>query len=700
MEDDLFTLWRNPNNDNTQKQEDIKEVETNSNETNIVSETTTEVTKDESVSSDDNTEGVTNAEVVSNTENTKNTENNNTLAIVEKEEQEEVKEGEVIQTREVDRYIKVLQETWGSSYDIYRMGDTSNEVLCKVLTDRQGRKIPIKLTNILPVMLNLLEYTNGEDTENKYNMVAYVLDRNDKKLGPFVITEKELSKLTSAISNRFIGEVINYSDNSDKKMREIVELIGRESVEKKVIHTNTGFDEHNGNRVFLYHGGYIGNTDTDVEIETDLTDYNIPQYCFTDKEFDLKESLETEYSLLELADLKIMIPLIAITYLSSLFSILQEEGILVNFVLLIVGKTGTYKSSISSLSLNHFGKFALNEFPLSFRSTFAGLEKVAFAAKDVLLVVDDYKPETMETDQEKIMEGIMGLWGDRHSRNKMNSKGGLHKKYAPRGLAIVTGERPPKFSQSRLARAITIYTQEGSIDFEKLKELFKKKEQLNFAMRVFIEWIISNEEDIRTKAKELQDTYSTNVSEFKHPRIKQNIVVMMIGFTFWLDFLVEYSIIDSNKRDELINKAYTELEVVGRNQENDVEDEDPVKVFFKTIGQLQIAGKAYLTDYETGLAIDVASGTHIGYIDNKNNQYYLIADTVYKEVEKACIGRFTATPKQLWKSLLDEGYITTDKDNRKVIRRTDPKTKNKVECIIISKSKWLEAMGNEEIPAP
>lgn len=690
---DLFDLSKN-NKDNIQKEQNIKEDKTNSNETNVVSETTTEVTQDESVSSVDNTEGVTNAEDVSDTENTKNTENNNTLIIVKNEEQEEVKEGEVIQTREVEQYIKILEESWDSSYDVYRINNNSDKsVLCRVVLDRKGNKIPIKLTNILPVMLHLIEYTNGEDTENKYNMVAYVLDSNDKKLGPFVITEKELSKLTSAISNRFIGEVVNYSDNSDRKMREIVEIIGRKSVEKKVIHTNTGFDEHNGNKVFLYHGGYIGNTD--VEIETDLTDYNIPQYCFTDKEFDLKESLETVYSLLELADLKIMIPLIAITYLSPLFSILQEEGILVNFVLLIVGKTGTYKSSISSLLLNHFGKFALNEFPLSFRSTFAGLEKVAFAAKDVMLVVDDYKPETLETDQEKIMEGLMGLWGDRHSRNKMNSKGGLHKRYSPRGLAIVTGERPPKFSQSRLARAITIYTQEGSIDFKKLKELFKKKEQLNFAMKVFIEWIISNEEDIRTKAKELQDTYSTNVTEFKHPRIKQNIVVMMIGFTFWLDFLVEHSIIDSNKRDELINKAYTELEVVGRNQENDVEDEDPVKIFFKTMGQLQIAGKAYLTDYETGLAIDVASGTHIGYVDNKNNQYYLIADTVYKEVEKACIGRFTATPKQLWKSLLDEGYIITDKDNRKVIRRTDPKTKNKVECIIIPKSKWNEAMGQE-----
>ena len=300
------------------------------------------------------------------------------------------------------------------------------------------------------------------------------------------------------------------------------------------------------------------------------------------------------------------------------------------------------------------------------------------------------------------MENILGLWGDRNSRIKMNSKGGLHQKYSARGLCMVTAERPPKFSQSRLARAMTTYTQEGSINFKKLKEIHANKEQLAFTMKQYIKWIITNEEGIRKTAKELQNTYSIKTENLKvHPRIKQNIIVMMIGFTMLLDFLLENKIIDSKRKEQLQNEAYLILQEVGLNQESDVEDEDPAKVFFKTIGQLQIANKVYFADYKTGRPInDISFGTQIGYIDNENNQYYLIADTVYKEIEKACIGKFTATPKQLWKSLLDEGYLVTDKDNRKIVRRTDPSTKNKVEVIIIPKAKWIEAMGNEEILAP
>lgn len=622
-------------------------------------------------------------EVILDAENTENTKINNTeINIVEKE-----------QAREVDKYINALR-MWGSSYDVFPIREGSDKyVLCQVSQD--GKKIT-KLTNILPAITKKITYTNGVDEETRYELVGYVLDNNDKKLGPIEIEERELTKLMNTITSNFIGESINYGANSDKKMREVVEIIGRQSVTEKIIYSHTGLIRKNGELRYLYHGGNIGVNENN-EIETDLTDYNIQQYCFTDKEFDLRTALEIEYSLLELADLKIMIPLIATTFLSPLFSLLQEEGIIINYVLMIVGKTGTYKSSSAAIMLCHFGNFTVNTLPLSFRATFAGIEKVAFAAKDTILVVDDYKPETMETDQERIMESILGLWGDRNNRIKMNSKGGLHQKYSPRGLVLVTGERPPKFSQSRLARAITVYTQEGSIDFNKLKEIYAKKEQLSFIMKEFIKWIISNEEDIRNKVKELQAKYSTRTESLElHPRIKQNICVMMMGFIFWLDFMLENQIIDSTTRDKLKEEAYQVLEEVGRNQQSDVEDEDPVKVFFKTIGQLQVAEKVYFTDYKTGVASETATGTHIGYIDNETNQYYLIADVIYKEVEKACIGKFIVTQKQLRKSLADDGYIVTDKDNRKVIRKTDPKTKNKVEVLIVPKQKWNEAMGYED----
>ncbi len=688
---DFFDMCSSQNNEKIESDKEVKQVQSN-------------IVEDKTEIVESTIQGEVQTNVIS--ENTKNTENtisenttqttiDNTGLVIKEQEQkqeEKVYEGVVVEISELEEYINVLQDD--SNYYVIQVSENSNKYLLYELS--ASRKSRLKLTNALPVITKRITYTNGLDEENRYELIVYLLDDNDKKLDPVVITEKELQQLSKTLTNRFIGQVVNYSNNSDKKMREVVEIIGKKSVIAETVYNNTGFIRNDkGQLIYLYHGGYIGTNDTETEIKTDLRPYNLEQYCFTDKEFDKTESLNTVYSLLELADLKIMAPLIAITYLSPMFSLLREEGIFIDFVLLLVGKTGTYKSSLSALLLSHFGNFELDTLPLSFRATFAGIEKVAFAAKDQLLVIDDYKPEKMETDQEKIMEGILGLWGDRNKRIKMNSHGGLHKQYTPRGLAIVTGERAPKFSQGRLARALTVYTEEGSINSKKLREIQSKKEQLAFVMKEYIKWIIANEDTIKNNAKYLQEVYSKKIIDFQHPRIKQNLIVILIGFTMWLDFMLDNSIIDSTKKDELIERASKVVEEIGKNQEDDVDDENPVKIFFKTIGQLQIADKVYMSDYKTGTALETATGTHIGYLDNENNQIYLIADIVYKEVEKACVGRFIATPKQLYKSLADEGYIVTNGENRKVTRRTDPKTKNKVEVLTIPVAEWNKAMKQE-----
>ena len=282
-----------------------------------------------------------------NLENTKNTENtisenttqrtiDNTGLVVKEQEQkqdEKVYEGVVIEISEAEKYIKALC-TWDSLYRVVQIAPDSKEYLLYEFSENGKHRS--KLTNALPVITKRITYTNGLDEEKRYELIVYLLDDNDKKLGPVEITEKELQQLSKTLTNRFIGQVVNYSNNSDKKMREVVEIIGRKSVIAETVYNNTGFIRNDkGQLIYLYQGGYIGANDTETEIKTDLKPYNLEQYCFTDKEFDKKEALNTVYSLLELADLKIMAPLISIIYLSPLFSLLQEEGILIDFVLLL-----------------------------------------------------------------------------------------------------------------------------------------------------------------------------------------------------------------------------------------------------------------------------------------------------------------------------------------------------------------------------
>ncbi|OKZ83823.1 MAG: hypothetical protein BHW07_00745 [Clostridium sp. CAG_433_25_7] len=132
-------------------------------------------------------------------------------------------------------------------------------------------------------------------------------------------------------------------------------------MKKEIVFTNTGFERIDNKLVYLYHDGCIG---SDENVKADLSTDTLEQYCFTDKKFDEKVALNESLKMRNLADKKVAVPLLAVTYLSPLISILEEVGIFADFILYLLGPSGTRKSSISAIALSHFGNnFQRNNFP-------------------------------------------------------------------------------------------------------------------------------------------------------------------------------------------------------------------------------------------------------------------------------------------------------------------------------------------------
>lgn len=109
-------------------------------------------------------------------------------------------------------------------------------------------------------------------------------------------------------------------------------------------------------------GGVIGNVNNinvDLSNVNKFTEYNddeyedkLTRYCFTDKTFDIKDALETSYSMLDLAEYSITIPLHSLTFLAPLTSLLKTEGILTDFSIYIQRNFWLWKKyNISRLSV-------------------------------------------------------------------------------------------------------------------------------------------------------------------------------------------------------------------------------------------------------------------------------------------------------------------------------------------------------------
>ena len=232
-----------------------------------------------------------------------------------KVEIEEEKAG-TIENEEISKYAEILTS---SPYFI------ADGTLLKA-----GANADSPVSNFLSKIDEQVNYNNGRDIITDYKIHGILL-KDGKHLPEIRINKQELENFNFVLNSRWkLDAIISAGATNKDRMREITQLISKDDVINKNVYAHTGFVKINDKLVYLYHGGFIGNVE---DIEVDLSEDKLQQYCFTNKGFDIKEALSTSYSILELASEKITIPLLATTYLAPLTSILKEEDINADYIL-------------------------------------------------------------------------------------------------------------------------------------------------------------------------------------------------------------------------------------------------------------------------------------------------------------------------------------------------------------------------------
>ena len=109
-------------------------------------------------------------------------------------------------------------------------------------------------------------------------------------------------------------------------------------------------------------------------------------------------------------------------------------------------------------------------FPASWTSTGNSLEGLAFAAKDVLLTIDDFCPAGSQSDVARYhanAERIFRAQGNVAGRGRMRADGTLKAPKPPRGLVLATGEDVPR-GHSMRSRMLIVELRPGDVDKVKL----------------------------------------------------------------------------------------------------------------------------------------------------------------------------------------------------------------------------------------
>lgn len=515
----------------------------------------------------------------------------------------------------------------------------------------------IMLCNFAPRIVREVIVDDGAEKTRRYLIGG--TDANGNNFTPVEVPAGELEKMSWIANNLDASCDLCVVSQVEKHVRCAIKTTAR-FADKRYIFSHTGWKKIGGEWHYLLPG------DKTYQVELKGKQRN-----YYGAEGFVKEDAEELVKLLSCSMMpdEVLLPCLATVFLSPLNEFLRQIGHEPKFLLTLIGRTGSMKSTVAALMLSFFGNFSATDLPMSFRDTANSILHNAFALKDVLTCVDDYHP-TARSDASQMKAAMQTLargYGDRAARNRLGSDITLREPRPPQGNVIVTAEFAPDIGESGTARLFCIEMKPGGINLPLLTEAQDKALEGKYAacMRGYTDMVkfFADKGEVCGILKSKFMTYRSkwrerlreNEIQF-HDRLPDTLACLEIGFSFMEIFLSAET--DFGEEDIAVLNARFEsvlLRLAARQCES-VEQDRPTHIFLRKLYSLIECGQ--VCPIPASSRLETLPKNYIGYEDE--TYYYLLLDVSHKAVKRLCGEQdegFAISAKSLAKALADEGLI-------------------------------------------
>jgi DNA primase catalytic core len=521
---------------------------------------------------------------------------------------------------------------------------------------------------------------------------------NGTALPEIDIKADEYEKMQWVVGQWGARAAIVARDQARGQLRHAIQVLSEEELEQRHVYTHTGWRVIDGKRVFLHAGGALGMDGIQTQLPHDLRGYVLPADDAIDPVTAMRESI----ALLDVAPSHITYPLWASVYLAPLASI-----ILPPFVIATEGESGSKKSSINALMLNHFGaSFSEYNTPADWTGTANSLERLCFHAKDVPLLIDDLKPSISKHENQQMMAAVQRIYravGNRHGKSRLTGESEFKRTFLPRGVVMSTAERGV-MGKSTVARGLTIYIENGDINLAKLTEGQRNRHVYGYAMVGFLRFMSENWDVLeRDLPDEVLDERSTNGDVGAHGRLPHAMATLYVAFDLAIQYSLEIGAIAKSEYERRVTECRKVLRQIAAEQSALVEEQDPALIFVQTLttllrqGKIKFVTKPTPTDaHEAGYGAPV--GEYNGWHDD---QYLYVLPSAYNFVCRYVSNEgwsFPSDEPTLRKELGRAGYIGAAQEGRNTVPRRD-QTGKLQRVVVIDKAKFMATaagMGIDE----
>ena len=300
--------------------------------------------------------------------------------------------------------------------------------------ERKGKVTMVRLCDYVPVLKSEITFDDGSECRKAFEVGA--VHSNGTTMQTVTVTADEMSSMKWLIEKW--GSLGSYSpaNNTLGKIRHAI-MSTKADVEFRTVYSQTGWRQIDNRYEFLMPSA---DSEFTVELQGKLNAYHWSTPASADKLFYLTALLENG-----LLPQRVMLPLLAVTFLSPLEHFLKAASCEPKFITALVGKTGTRKSTTAALMCSFFGNFTASTLPMSFHDTANSILSNIYSLKDVLTCVDDLHPNGVYGDSEmkSTAQNLARFYGDRIGRARLNSKIELQPSRPPAGMCLVTAEYVP-----------------------------------------------------------------------------------------------------------------------------------------------------------------------------------------------------------------------------------------------------------------
>jgi len=361
-------------------------------------------------------------------------------------------------------------------------------------------------------------------------------------------------------------------------------------------------------------------------------------------------------------------------------------------------------------------------------STNNALERLAFEAKDCLLVIDDFAPKGSTLDIARLHAAADRVFrgaGNHSGRGRMAADGTLRPDYPPRGLLLASGEDVPS-GHSLAARLLVVQVGSGDVGTDALTATQQAAAQGLYAgaMAGYLAWLAPRIETLRSVLPRRVVALRVELGAARqHRRVPDAVASLLLGWELWLRFARQAGALDEASGDALWSRVRMALLALGDAQTQFTATQEPAQQFVALLSAALAGQRAHLVtlsgerpawperwgwrvieqtiwDREAGCLREkrgwtIAPGSRpIGWVVS-DDEVYLQPDNAYAAAQHLASEKresLSVGEKTLWKRLHDAGMLASmdSTDHKHVIRR---KIGGHRQYVVHLHARFLDAMA-------